>query len=166
MKHCFAFVPWILAILFTVACASSPIRQAMQIQPGMSQQDVLGVAGEPLDRVFFGAQERWVYGADQPGAPRKVVVFRGGKVVSLENEAPAAAGNPLSLAPVIPADGPIPDLPCRDRNTFGSFTDGGGCNMYGCWPPGGYCNAFGCSAQGTCTNKRCPRKIETYRCVE
>ncbi|MBY0371521.1 outer membrane protein assembly factor BamE [bacterium] len=157
---------WLAPLFLAIGCASAPHRQAMQVEQGMNQEQVKAVAGEPLDRVFFGAQERWVYGSDKPDAPRKVVVFRGGKVVSLENEAPAEAGKPLNIAPVIPPTGPIPDLPCVDRNTFGSFAQGGGCNMYGCWPPGGYCNAFGCSAQGTCTNKKCPRKIETYRCVE
>lgn len=157
-----------LAATWLVSCASAPHRKAMKIQAGMSRDEVTDIAGEPLDRSFVGAQERWVFGSEKPDAPRKVVTFRNGKVVSLEDEKVTAGsgttgGNPTT---VIPATGPIPDLPCADRNTYGSFAEGGGCNMYGCWPPGGYCNGFGCSAHGTCTNKKCPRPIETYRCVE
>lgn len=151
--------------LFVGACATAPHRKAMQVEAGMSKQAVLEAAGKPLDRSFKGAQERWVYGAEEEGAPRKIVVFRAGKVVSLENEAPSPAGGSAPVA-VIPADGAIADLPCADKNQFGSFAEGGGCNMYGCYPPGGYCNNWGCSAQGNCTAKHCPKKIESYRCVE
>lgn len=165
MKHLSIPVSIFTALLL-VACASAPHREAMKIQPGMTKEEVIKVAGQPLDRNFVGAQEKWVFGSDEAGAPRKVVLFRSGKVVSLENETPATAGQSAAGGTVIPANGPIPDLPCADRNQFGSYAQGGGCNMYGCFPPGGYCNGFGCSAQGTCTNKGCPRKIDTYRCVE
>ncbi len=156
--------PFVISLL--AACASAPHREAMKIEPGMTKEQVISVAGQPLDRNFLGAQERWVFGSEKEGSPRKVVLFRSGKVVSLENESPTVLGQPAPTAAVIPANGPIPDLPCVDRNQFGSYAEAGGCNMYGCFPPGGYCNGFGCSAQGTCTNKGCPRKIETYRCVE
>lgn len=153
------------AVFFLGACASAPHR-ALKIQPGMSRTEVTEVAGEPMDRSFIGNQERWVYESNEPGM-RKIVTFRGGKVVGFDNDAlPQPGATTSAPVPVIPATGPIPDLPCADRNQFGSFAEGGGCNMYGCFPPGGYCNNWGCSAQGTCTSKKCPRPIDTYRCVE
>lgn len=158
-----------LFVLLLGACASNPYRDAMKIQPGMSKDEVTALAGPPLDRAFVGSQERWVYGKEEGDTARKVIVFRNGKVVSLESEVEAGTGAGASANAnkgVIPATGPIPDLPCSDRNNFGSFAEGGGCNMYGCFPPGGYCNSFGCSAHGVCTVKKCPRAIETYRCVE
>lgn len=156
-----------LVLFFAVGCASTPSKQTMKIEPGMSKDEVIAIAGQPFDRSFVGKQERWIYGTDESGTSRKVVTFRAGKVVGLDNETvPASGATSTPSAPVIPANGPIPDLPCADKNQFGSFAEGGGCNMYGCYPPGGYCNTWGCSAQGVCTVKKCPRPIETYRCVE
>jgi hypothetical protein len=135
----------------------------------MSKDDVLRIAGAPLDRSFVGSQERWIYGREGEDGLRKVIVFRNGKVVSLDSELVGASPSAGASQPNrvgIPEAGPIPDLPCVDKNTFGSFAEGGGCNMYGCFPPGGYCNSFGCSAHGVCAVKKCPRPIETYRCVE
>jgi hypothetical protein len=162
MKNALALA---LALLL-VGCASAPTKQAIKINPGMTKDEVTAIAGQPLDRSFVGAQERWVYGSDEPGSPRKVVTFRSGKVVGLDTEITPEKGATPPSAPVIPANGPIPDLPCADHNQFGAFAEGGGCNMYGCFPPGGYCNNWGCSAQGVCTAKKCPRRIDTYRCVE
>ncbi len=153
-------------LLLLSACATNPYRAAMSIQPGMSKEQVTALAGEPLDRAFVGTQERWVYGAATEGTPRKIVVFRSGKVVSLESEVSIAGASAPGTTNATPTTSESANLPCADKNGFGSFAEGGGCNMYGCFPPGGYCNSFGCSAQGVCTVKRCPKPIDTYRCIE
>jgi hypothetical protein len=154
---------YILALLVLVHCASNPARKALQIQPGMTKQEVAEIAGEPTDRTFVGTGERWVFQGE--GTERKVVLFRGGKVVSLESETVGAANSPETGKTSATEHGKV-GLPCVDKNQFGSFAEGGGCNMYGCYPPGGYCNSFGCSAQGNCTNKKCPKPIESYHCID
>jgi len=53
---------------------------------------------------------------------------------------------------------------CVGENPHGSFAEGGGCNRYGCWPAGGSCNVHGCSMGGTCDEKGCDAKIESFRC--
>ncbi len=146
-----------LSLLFVFACSSNPARKALQIQPGMTKDEVLGIAGQPSDRSFVGNSERWTF--DNAEGPKKVVLFRSGKVVTLESTTETVVEKPA-------AELTITALPCAEKNTFGAYAEGGGCNMYGCYPPGGYCNSFGCSAQGNCTNKKCPKKIDSYVCVE
>jgi hypothetical protein len=148
-----------LSLLFLFACTSNPARKALNIQPGMTKEEVLGIAGQPSDRTFVGNSERWTFDSEE--GPKKVVLFRSGKVVTLESAAAATATPEKPTAEL-----PQTSLPCAEKNTFGSFAEGGGCNMYGCYPPGGYCNSFGCSTQGNCTNKKCPKRIDSYVCVE
>ncbi len=81
-----------------------------------------------------------------------------------EEQAGVTSGGAATYKPNTVENNAAPDQPCVDSNQFGAHAKGGGCNMYGCWPAGGYCNGFGCSLQGTCTNKGCPRPIDSYRC--
>jgi hypothetical protein len=53
---------------------------------------------------------------------------------------------------------------CSGENRHGAYAEGGGCNRFGCWPAGGSCNEHGCSISGSCDEKGCEAKIETFRC--
>lgn len=153
----------LLASLLLGACASTRDR-VVQLDRGMTSQQVLDVMGTPRDRTFRGKQEHWVYpGTD--GNHAKLVVFEGGKVVELLNaDDQAKVMHEASTADINTQGNKV--LHCTGQNDFGRFPEGGGCNLYGCWPPGGYCNQWGCSSQGSCSNRGCPSKVPSHTCQD
>ena len=84
----------------------------------------------------------------------------------------------LGLYPVIPAELTVAardlaqvaedvvakESQCVEKNAYGAYVDGGGCNRFGCWPAGGSCNQYGCSMSGACTSDGCTAKIDSFKC--
>jgi len=151
------------AALLLSACATTASR-VIQVDRGMTNEQVLDVMGTPKDRTFRGKQEHWVYpGTD--GNRAKLIVFENGKVVEMLNADDQAKVMHEVASNDINTQG-AKVYHCTGQNDFGRFPEGGGCNLYGCWTPGGYCNQWGCSAQGSCTNKGCPSKTASHQCQD
>jgi len=146
---------YLLLALSLTHCASQQVKMS-HVQKGMTQDQVLEIMGTPEDRTFRGGQETWLY---KSHGQNKVIAFEGGKVTELVNTDDAKSS--LHGATTGKKEGL-----CAGSNSYGKFAEGGGCNMYGCWPKGGYCNGFGCSASGFCTNAGCPKKIDSYSCLD
>lgn len=154
---------WALSLLLLAGCASLPDRLT-DIHRGMDHQEVKSALGSPQDKTFRGSQEIWTY-PGKDGAPLKVIVFEGGKVVELLNaEAAAQALHRLESRDISTHDNK--NLRCAGSNDFGKFAEGGGCNLYGCWAAGGYCNRWGCSSSGSCSVRECPDKVASVRCQD
>lgn len=154
----------ILFLLFLISACASTRDRVVQVDRGMTSQQVLDTMGTPRDRTFRGKQEHWVYpGTD--GQRAKLIVFENGKVVEMLNaEDQAKVMHEATTTDINDLKNKI--YHCTGQNDFGRFPEGGGCNLYGCWTPGGYCNQWGCSAQGSCNNKGCPNKVVSHQCQD
>lgn len=156
-------VSLIVALVWLSGCATTRDR-VVQVDRGMTNQQVLDIMGTPRDRTFRGKQEHWVYpGTD--GDRAKLIVFENGKVVELLNSDNQQKVMHEVASNDINTQG-AKVYHCTGQNDFGRFPEGGGCNLYGCWTPGGYCNQWGCSAQGSCNNKGCPSKVASHQCQD
>lgn len=165
-----------LNLLALTACAT--LRDPfLEIHPKMNQDEVRERLGDPTDRRFKEGHEEWIYIKEDYNSRtsrHKVVIFEDRKVVGLDDdqianqrnhEIEVAKAGATQIQVGIGKSGYRPSYFCSQKNIFGEYAEGGGCNPFGCWPPGGVCTPLGCSELEKCTTPNCPGKIESFKCL-